>query len=258
MRALWRSLHANLVQSLEPLTVKMQFDALRQARPELRGFFDPCALLDHLHDLSADLDEKDRILAGLVTVSQGSGPGREVAVILLWLALWPGLDALYRRLWRHFAVAPDDLVSEISERFTAEIHRLDLGRVRRIAATLLMNVERDIYADLRKRWAEAARRDEMPDDLAELNNSAAETVPPTNRPDSVFGLPPGVDADTAAARIRETLVAMIGNDADLVVAVVIVGEGQREAAGRLGISHDAARKRYQRSMDRLRLIMEQR
>lgn len=50
---------------------------------------------------------------------------------------------------------------------------------------------------------------------------------------------------------------MIGDDADLVVAVVIVGESQREAAGRLGISHDAARKRYQRSMVRLCLIMEE-
>lgn len=257
MRALWQSLHANLVQCLEPLTVKMQFDTLRQAQPELRGFVDPCALLDHLHDLSGDLDEKDRVLAGLVTASQGSGPGREVAVILLWLALWPGLDALYRRLWRHFAAAPDDLVSEIADRFTAGIHRLDRGRVRRIAATLLLNVERDIRADLRKRWAEAARRDQMPDDCAE-NDSAAGTVPPTARPDSVFGLPPGVDADTAAAMIRENLATMIGDDADLVVAVVIVGEGQREAAGRLGISHDAARKRYQRSMDRLRLIMDQR
>ncbi|HQR43772.1 MAG TPA: hypothetical protein PLX97_13855, partial [Gemmatales bacterium] len=47
-------------------------------------------------------------------------------------------------------------------------------------------------------------------------------------------LPRGVDADTAAAMIRKTLAAMIGNDADLVVAVVIVGDGQHEAAGRLG------------------------
>ncbi len=257
MRALWRSVHANLVQSLEPLTVKMQFDALRHARPELRRFPDHYALLDYLHTRSGDPDEKDRILGVLVGLSQDAGPGCEVAVILLWLALWPGLDALYRRLWRHFAAAPDDLVSGMSERFTAGVHRLDLGRVRRIAATLLMNMERDIREDLRKRWAEAARRDEMPDDGAKID-SAAGPMPPTDRPDSVFGLPPGVDADTAAAMIRKTLAAMIGDDADLVVAVVIVGEGQREAAGRLGISYDAARKRYQRSMDRLRLIMEER
>lgn len=256
MRALWPSLHANFVRSLEPLTVKMQFDALRLARPELRGFVDPSALLDHLHDLSGDLDQKDRILAGLVTASQGAGPGREVAVILLWLALWPGLDALYRRLWRHFAAAPDDLVSEISDRFTAGIHRLDCGRVRRIAATLLMNTERDIRADLRKRWAEAARRDELPDEGARINR-AARAIPPTGWRDSAFGLPLGADTDASALTIRIALAAMIGNDADLVVAVVILGEGQREAASRLGISHDAARKRYQRSIDRLRRIMEQ-
>ena len=96
----------------------------------------------------------------------------------------------------------------------------------------------------------------MPDDGAEIG-SAAGTMPPPDRPDSVFGLPLGIDADTAAGMILGSLAGMIGDDADLVVAVVIVGEGQREAASRLGISHDAARKRYQRSMVRLRLIMEE-
>jgi RNA polymerase sigma-70 factor (ECF subfamily) len=242
------------MRSLEPLPVNIQFEALRQTQPELRRFPDPYALLDHLHDLSVDFDDKDRVLAGLVAVSQGLGSGREVAVTLLWLALWPGLDAMYRRLWRYFASAPDDLVSEISERFTVGIHHLDLGRVRRIAATLLMNTERDIRADLRKRWAEAAQRAEMPEHGAELD-SAAGRMPPTAQPASIFGLPFAVDADASAAMIRETLQSMIGDDADLVVAVVIVGEGQHEAAGRLGISHEATRKRYQRSISRLRSMV---
>lgn len=189
-----------------------------------------------------------------MAVSQSSGPGSEVAVILLWLALWPGLDAMYRRLWRHFASAPDDLVSEISGRFAVGIHRLNLGRVRRVAATLLMNIEREIRTDLCKRWAEAARRDEMPNDRGEVASAPGTSM--TSQPSSVFGLPAGIDADSAAAMIRKVLAAMIGDDADLVVAVVIVGQGQHEAAGRLGISHEAARKRYQRSMSRLRSMVQ--
>ena len=255
MRLTWRSLHANLLRSLEPLPIKSQFDALRQARPELRTFVDPYALLDRLHTRFSEPEEKDRILAALVALSQGADSSSDLAVILLWLALWPGLDALYRRLLRYFAAAPDDLVSEISERFTAGIDRLNRARVSRIAATLLMNIERDIRSDLRKRWAEAGRRDEMPDDGGGIASATGTST--ISRPDSVFGLPAGVAADSAAAMIHETLRRMIGNDADLVVAVAIVGEGQREAAGRLGLRYDAARKRYQRTLGRLRDAMEE-
>ena len=82
-------------------------------------------------------------MGALLTVSQEDAQC-DVAESMLWLALWPGLDAMYGRLWRHFKQAPAELVSEIASRFTREINRIDLGRVNRIAATLIANIERDM------------------------------------------------------------------------------------------------------------------
>ena len=63
-------------------------------------------------------------------------------------------------------------------------------------------------------------------------------------------------ADDEAGLIRNYLARLVGVDADLVVAVVILGEGQREAANRIEISHDAARKRYQRAIQRIHIEIE--
>jgi len=48
------------------------------------------------------------------------------------------------------------------------------------------------------------------------------------------------------------LASLIGADAELVIAVAVLGELQNEAAARLAVSADAARKRYQRAVARLR------
>jgi hypothetical protein len=44
---------------------------------------------------SGDLDEKDRVLGTLVTLVQRR-EHHELAAALLWLGLWPGLDAVDR------------------------------------------------------------------------------------------------------------------------------------------------------------------
>lgn len=243
MRAPWQSLHAKFAKSIETMATQTKFNALRQDWPELRCFPDHYALLDRLHDVSTGPEAKDVLLAALVTASQGTGRGRDLAVTLMWLALWPGLDAMYRRLWRYFSSVPDDLVSEISERFTTALHRLDLNRVNRIAATLLRNIEREIRTGLRARWAETARRSDMPDE---------EHVFSDGEPASLFGLPTSSDTDTVVSMIAGLLTRLVGEDAGLVLAVVVLGDGQREIAGRLGLSHDAVRKRFQRAIHRLR------
>ena len=61
--------------------------------------------------------------------------------------------------------------------------------------------------------------------------------------------------DTTArqvAELRVWLTEIIGADAELLLAVLVLDENQREAAQRLGLSHDAARKRFQRALGRLR------
>ena len=248
MRTLWQSVHADFTRIINRHSAHRQFESLKQTSFALAPFADAGAVLDFLHRRESAPDDKDRLLAVLVIAAQ-AGPDRDIGTTMLWLALWPGLDALYRRLWRYFRSDPAELVSEVAGRFTMEVHRADLRRIRRVAATLLANVERDIRDDLRRRWAEAARRGKMPD---------PDDLRGDDRPSSpYFDIPPAIDADREAAEISRILTGLVGGDADIVVAVVVMGEGQREVAGRMGLSHDAVRKRYQRALRRLRGVLEE-
>jgi len=121
-------------------------------------------------------------------------------------------------------------------RFTAEIARLDLSRVRRVAATLVRNVERDIRSLLGPVSA-----DEPPDE-------------PT--PTSLLGLPDGVDAEWATHLLGERLRDWIGVDAGIVLAIAVIGETSDEVATRLGMTPSAVRKRYRRALARLREQLE--
>jgi DNA-directed RNA polymerase specialized sigma24 family protein len=248
MRALWRSLHDDLMQSIDTIIFKKEFDTARQSSPPLRRFADHYALLDYLHTSTGDLDDKDSILASLVAEAQGSGPTGEVATVLLWLALWPGLDALYRRLFRYFAKAPDELVSEISDRFMVVVRRLDSSRVRRVAATILRNTERLIRQGLQQ----SSRTDHLSDEeIMRLDCTCQSSGQAT-----VFGFPQGTDSDIATAMLCTVLASLIGADAKLVIAVAVFGELQNEAAARLAINPGAARKRYQRAVARLRTQLD--
>lgn len=253
MCALWHSLHDDLMRSIDTISFKKKFDAARQSSPPLQRFLDHYALLDHLHTPVGDLDAKDRLIASMVMEAQCSGPSTDAATVLLWLALWPGLDAVYRRLLRHFAKAPDELVSEISDRFMVVLHRFDGSRVRRVAATILRNTERLIRQELWSEWQRAGRTDPASDeDLARHAFGRQH-----GRPETKFGFPPGTDSENAPAVLCTVLAPIIGaEDAELVIAVAVLGELQNEAAARLAIKPCAARKRYQRAVARLRTCLE--
>jgi hypothetical protein len=252
MCALWRSLRDDLMRSIDTISFKKNFDAARQSSPPLRRFADHYALLDCLHAPVGELDAKDGLLASMVAEAQRSGPSAEAATVLLWLALWPGLDALYRRHFRYFPKAPEELVSEISDRFMVVLHRFEASRVRRVAATILRNTERLIRHELRGEWQRAGRTDLASDeDLARLAFACQQ-----GRPETEFGFPPVTDSDTATALLCTVLVPLIGADAQLVIAVAVLGELQNDAAARLAIKPCAARKRYQRAVARLRTCLE--
>jgi DNA-directed RNA polymerase specialized sigma24 family protein len=252
MRALWQSLHDDLMQSIGTVTFKKQFDIARQSSPLLERFADHYALLDYLHTNTGDLDDKDRILAFLVAEAQCSDPSGKATTVLLWLALWLGLDAMYRRLFRYFVKAPEELVSEISDRFMTVVHRFDGSRVRRVAATILRNTERLIRHSLRSEWHRSGRTDPLLDE--EVMHLACARQRGLSQTE--FGLPLGTDVGTTTRILRAVLVSLIGADAELVIAVAVLGEPQNEAAARLAVSPCAARKRYQRAIARLRTCLE--
>jgi DNA-directed RNA polymerase specialized sigma24 family protein len=252
MRAVWQALRSDLMRSIDTLRARRQFEAVKQNRLELQRFADVPSLLDYLHCEADDLDDKDRILAALVRSVHAGGAEAELSEAILWLALWPGIDALYHRLWRHFRDAHEDLVAEIAVRFTLVIHRADLTRIRRVAATLLRNVERDVRSILRRAREERARLVELPDHDDQHEGRHGDPGFAGGPGPSAFGISPGSDADQETRLLRERLFQEIGAHADLVVAVVIVGERPGELADRLGISSEAARKRCQRALDSLR------
>lgn len=245
MRAEWQVLRAKLVDVSATLAFQKDFERICGRHEVLRSFLDPADLFDRLHCCGDDHLARDLILRALVKEAQEQSRPSLTCVILILLALWPGLDAIYRSLSRHFREDPGQLVSEISARATQGILTLDPQRVNWIAATLIQNTERDIRRALRAIWA----RDGVTDEYDEDNDPQPAGI------SSLLGLPPSLDADTETRLITDWLRDVIGDDAALVVAVAINGEHQHEAARRLGLAPEAARKRYQRAIARLRLMI---
>jgi DNA-directed RNA polymerase specialized sigma24 family protein len=233
------------------------FQQAKQQCPVLAGFDEPMKLLAHLTSKAGELDQKDRILGSLVTLVQ-ERQHHEVASALLWLGLWPGLDAVYRRRLRHFRDQPAELVAEMAEAFTVLVERLDLAVVHRVAATLVRSTERDVMDHRKRRWAEDTHglEGEPNEPLRELEGhifSASWFDKVSLERWAALGNElPSLSFDEDVAVLREQLWPTVGADADLLLAVVALGETQREAGERLGLSHDAARKRYQRALRRLR------
>jgi len=257
MRATWEALHVGLERSVRSLQAAQVFQQAKQQCPVLDGFDEPMKLLAHLTSKAGDLDQKDRILGSLVTLVQ-ERQHHEVASALLWLGLWPGLDAVYRRRLRHFRDQPDELVAEMSEVFTVLVERLDLAVVHRVAATLVRSTERDVMDHRKRRWAEDTHglEGEPNEPLRELEGhifSASWFDKVSLERWAALGNElPSLSFDEDVAVLRAQLWPTVGADADLLLAVVALGETQREAGERLGLSHDAARKRYQRALRRLR------
>jgi RNA polymerase sigma-70 factor (ECF subfamily) len=253
VRLIWQTIHANLSTSIGTLTAAKHFEIAKRERPELGRFTDPAAVLDFLHGREGDPQAKERILAAFVEITQSNGSGAEFAMTMLWLALWPALDAVYRRLSHHFRDAPEDLVSEMTEQFTLAIRRADMRRIDRVAATLVRNTERNMRSRLRQTWQEKNRivplcDDESPNERDGLANSVFAEASGL----SPLGLPAGIDFHREARLIHKELWRLLGSHADLVVAVLILDEPQNEIAERLGISEAAGRKRYQRALKQLR------
>ncbi len=225
----WHEIHDSLVMTTNTLSFQKSFQALRRGDSALGRFTDPAALLDMLHSRTGCAERKNRVLQALVSAAQGDDPASDCALTLALLALWPGLDAVRRRLsWRK-AGRPDEVSSEVLARATETLRGLDLDRVSRIAATVLRNVERDA---LRAHCRQADRA------LLAANIEPEELAAPTPGAEAIF--------------LRRDLGRLLGRDADLVLQVAVEGSTQREIAGELGLSEAAARKRYQRATRRLR------
>ena len=245
MRARWTALHESLVRSITTLKADQQFKTANKMGTALAPFTAADALVAHLTAKDGDRDEKDQIYRALVRAIQSRSEWADLATALLWLGLWPGLDAIYNHRLRDFVGHPDELVTEVSFIFTTTVGRIDLAGVNRLAATLIWNVERDIRDALKRRWAHEARVVDVDDPTATGPDPHLQTEP------SIDDRELPVDANDLPA-VRAWLADIVHGDADLVIGAALYGFDLHELGDELGIGHEAARKRFQRAIKRIR------
>ncbi|MGS4919630.1 MULTISPECIES: sigma-70 family RNA polymerase sigma factor [Mameliella] len=195
----------------------------------LRRFADVGALVTFLHDPGDCQAQKTQVLRGLVRAGQTRDDRAQSAQTILLLALWPGLCGVRRRLAPLYSRDGALLSADVTGRCCEIIATLDLDRVSRVAATILMNVERD----LRRQRRRDARS--LPVAPGDMSGEQSCTQP-----------------HSGLAVRCSSLRPLFGSDTALVTAVVLYGMTQKEAARALGITHEAARKRFQRAVARMR------
>lgn len=235
----WRALRESLVRSVRTLAAHIQFAELRKRSAVLLRFNDVLGLIDHLTQRDGDLlDEKDHIYAALVEAVQAQAGNASLASTLLFLGLWPGLDAIYRQRLRSFPNDPGELVAQIAAQFTAAVHRLRVHHVKRTAATLVLNTGRLVVYRAERAAREKSSCGEMPDEhiLADHRDAT----------DAGAG-------ERQIADLRARLTAIVGErDGDLLIATEVEDETQRAFARRLGLTEGMVRKRHQRALKKLR------
>jgi DNA-directed RNA polymerase specialized sigma24 family protein len=203
---------------------------MRTGSQVLAGFTDPPALFDWLHQRAGDPAQKNAVLRALVQAAQAKGACADCALTCILLALWPGLDAIRSRAIRQKQGPCDEVAEDLLARAVESIRNLRLCCVNRIAATIVTNIQRDM---IRASKRESGKRALIVD------------IDPEQMPNG--------GSEACHARIFENdLHRVVGRDATLVMQVAIAGCSQAEAAADLGMSHDVARKRYQRALGKLR------
>lgn len=278
MSASWESLHAALLESAKTLQAARQFRVARTAEPVLARFDNAIELIEYLKsDRRRDqgvLDDIDQIYAALVRGVQAGAEWAEVANTILGCGLWPGLNRAYKNRSRVLRGE----CKELAEAFATELiflaGRVDLASVRRVAATLTRSTVREVMDARRRERLELAFQtgqqslamsalshadadpERWPDGTRTRNarlalGFARAAVDPRSQ-DTDVGLPIGRSFEGELAALRARLLPVLGADTDLLLGVLVLDENQREAADRLGIAHDSARKRFRRALPRVR------
>src|SRR5690349_18872607 len=112
MRQQWERVRRDLSAAIRlPRIVRLYVEIARQ-RVELAPFETPSKLAGHLEVLRGDPAGNDLYLSVLDVWRRGAASHADVAGRVLWLGLWPLLDALYWRQRRFWLGEENDLISE--------------------------------------------------------------------------------------------------------------------------------------------------
>ena len=238
MRAHWHAFYQRLTLLIHRTSSEHQYETIRQRYPTLVPLPNIDQLIFHQQCAGGDLEQRNTVLRSLVVEAQAGAITSDLAANILVLALWPGLDAVYSRLSRDYPHERADISDDIVGQVMLGICRLDLEAVQRIAATLIMNTERDL-----RRTYHTASRLRRSAVLLEDNESALAIAGPD-------------DATDSPRDWCQLLHPIIGRDTPLFLRIICFGETQAEAASALGLSYDAARKRHQRAINKLTALQK--
>jgi hypothetical protein len=259
MRSEWEALHQGLVRTISTKEAERLFDGLRRRGTAVSRFDAALELVEYLAHPGGDLDEKDLILTELATATI-AGPAASLAMTLLLLGLWPGLDAVFGRRTRFCHDQAGELAAEMIACFTDQVRLLKPDRVHRVAATLVRSTERNVRRLSVREHRRRRRGSRVPIEVAENVNAAVwavEEIPSAAEVASVLCPKAASESrDEAIAVLRSWLAELIGRDADLVIDAVLLNRPRLELGLERGIGKWAARKRLQRALVRIRKRLE--
>lgn len=251
----WKDLCKSLDRELRSPPSAAAYRRLQALQPALEVADSPPGLVEFLRWGADRQAEKNDVLRALVSAHQAGGPDAEVASLLLWDGLKPGLGRTLRRLQVRQRCDEAEALSALAIVFTEQLATLDLTRVRRVAATVLRNVGRDCGRQYRDELEEQQRFAPEPEIERAIDPRHSCTLVgafAVAANDNAIPEPTPPPEPTVRELVRR-LVEVVGPvDAELIVSTVLHAETQKAAGARLGLSHEVARKRIQRALTRAR------
>ena len=236
MRAKWEAHYASLRKFVSALQAAREFKKLNPLFPA--SFPEPVALIEHLSS-SRDLEQIDAIYRVLVEAAQ---QGSHFAHAALWLGLWNGLDAIFRRWIRRYA-EDSELVADIGAMFTMAVSAADLRGIKQVPATLIRNTERRLSHRRKRENQRTDLQDELPQKTLPANLRAEAPD------DSALGMRLALADEHGAVEVSHWVRQQLpAHDAELIIETMVNGESQKDFADRVGRTPVAVRKQHQRAL----------
>jgi len=235
MRQHWERVRRDLSTTIRlPKIVRLYAEIARQ-RVELALFETPSALAGHLGALRSNPAGNNLYLSVLDVWRSSAAGHADVAGRVLWLGMWPLLDALYWRQRKFWLGEENELTSEIGRCLTTVLRATDVTRVASVALTLVRDTERDLrerrqadLADEHRDWSSVV-----------LPWQACTTVGSEGEPERL--------ADVTGAIKQE-----LGSDFELAVAAYESGCDYEVLQRQFGLADEEIRRRIRRAWRRIR------
>ncbi len=234
----WNALLEQLRGVLEQPEAMSDFDIMKGRQEVLRRFGRPQDLLDFLTERgSVHPEEKNQVLLGLLTCAAREDSFKGTARTLLFIAMFPALDRVFKSLRRFVGETGDPegrLTNDLYWAFHVEIEGWDFAARTRVAATLQLNIKRKV----KKQYILESTPQEIAPHKEALVPAPVSDFPFADEDEIVSAL-------QSMSRIKD-------QDLRLILGRFLHNKPFTELAAELGISEANARQRFHRTLARLR------